>query len=64
MYRLVFLLLVSGLSGCGVVTDAATRIAYDIQANVARLAAEEGAVHVIRHATPSLKGQCDGPFKV
>ena len=64
MHRLFLFLIVATLSGCGEFTDAATRIAYDIQANVGRLAAEEGASYIIRHATPSLKSQCDGPFKV
>jgi len=64
MHRLFLFLLIAALSGCGAFTDAATRIAYDIQANVGRLATEEGATHIIRHATPSLKGKCDGPFKV
>ncbi len=52
------------LIGCDAFTDPATRIAYDIEAHVSRLGSEEGARHVIRHATPSKAGECDGPFKV
>lgn len=64
MHRLFLLLFVAVLTGCDVFTDAATRIAYDIEANVDRLATAEGATHVIRHATPSKPGECGGPFKV
>jgi len=43
------------VNGCGAFTDAATRIAYDIEANVDRLAAAEGATlicapRIVRHA--------------
>lgn len=64
MLRLVFPLFAAALGGCGVTTDPATRIAYDIEAKVGQLASEEDATFVIRHQTPSLKGQCDGPYKV
>jgi hypothetical protein len=64
MRRLFLLLFVVAVSGCGVFTDAATRIAYDIEANVGRLAAAKGAIYVIRHATPSKPGECGGPYKV
>jgi hypothetical protein len=64
MRRLFLLLFVVAVSGCGVFTDAATRIAYDIEANVDRLAAAEGAIYVIQHATPSKPGECGGPYKV
>jgi hypothetical protein len=56
--------LVAVLAGCGAFTDAATRIAYDVEAAVPRLGSDEGATHTIRHATPSRAGECAGPFKV
>jgi hypothetical protein len=64
MRRHLLLILFMALSGCGLFTDAATRIAYDIQANVRRLGKKEGSVHIIQHQTPSHRGQCDGPFTV
>jgi hypothetical protein len=56
--------LVAVLAGCGDFTDAATRIAYDLEAGVPRLGSEEGATYTVRHATPSRRGECAGPFKV
>jgi len=60
---IIVLLSLLELEGCGELTDAATRIAYDLKAGVASLGAEEGAVHVVRHA-PARAGECTGPFKV
>jgi hypothetical protein len=56
--------LLAALAGCGAFTDAATRIAYDLEAGVSRLGSEEGATYTVRHATPSRRGECAGPFKV
>jgi len=56
--------LVASLAGCGSFTDAATRMAYDLEAGVSRLGPEEGAAYTVRHATPSRPGECAGPFKV
>lgn len=50
------------LSGC--VTDAATRLAYDIEKGAGRLGKEEGARYSIRHTSPSKSGECDGPYKL
>ena len=50
--------------GCGVFTDPATRIAFDIEAGVGHLSAEEGASYTIRHAEPSKVGECTGPYKI
>lgn len=52
------------VTGCDVVTDAATRLAYDIKAGAGRLGSEEGAVHSIHHQTPSASGHCIGPYKL
>lgn len=58
------LLAVAAAAGCGEFTDAATRIAFDIQANVGRLGAEPGARYSIQHRTPSRADQCTGPYRV
>jgi hypothetical protein len=50
------------LTGC--VTDAATRLAYDIEAGDGRLGKETGARYSIVHKTPSKSGQCVGPYQV
>ena len=60
---LLFVFLVA-LGGCGVFTDPATRIAFDIEAGASRLSAEEGASYTIRHAEPSKSGECTGPYKI
>ena len=60
---LLFVFLVT-LSGCGVFTDPATRIAFDIEAGVGRLSAEEGSSYTIRHTEPSKSGECTGPYKI
>ena len=64
MKRLLSFVCVGALTGCGAFTDAATRLAYDIEASVGRLGAEEGASYTIRHSTPSKPGDCGGPFRV
>jgi hypothetical protein len=58
------LLLLACAAGCNVATDAATRLAYDIEAGVGRLGGKEGAQYTIRHNAPSKSGQCIGPYKV
>lgn len=55
-------LLAASLSGC--VTDPATRLAYDIERSVSRLAQTEGVRHSVEHRTPSKSGQCEGPYSV
>ena len=45
-------------------TDAATRLAYDIEAGSSRLRNDAGATYSIRHKTPSKAGECTGPYKV
>jgi hypothetical protein len=56
--------LLMSVAGCNVVTDAATRLAYDIKDGASRLGARDGAVHSIHHQTPSASGQCTGPYKL
>lgn len=50
------------LTGC--LTDAATRLAYDIKTGAARVGSAAGADYVIEHRTPSRRGQCAGPYTV
>lgn len=50
------------LAGC--LTDAATRLAYDIKAGAARVGAENGANYTVEHRTPSRRGECTGPYTV
>jgi hypothetical protein len=54
----------AALAACGVATDPATRLAADLEAAADRLRTEEGATDSLHHATPSLHGECDGPYKV
>jgi len=51
-------------AGCDVWTDAATRLAYDIEAGAGRLGTQSGAKYSIRHNTPSKAGECTGPYTV
>ena len=62
--RVAIALVVPVLAACGAFTDAATRIAHDIESQSGRLGALEGASLTIRHATPSKSGECTGPYKV
>ncbi len=56
--------MLTAVTGCDVVTDAATRLAYDLKAGAKRLGNQDGAVHSVRHQTPSASGQCTGPYTV
>ncbi|MEO8005936.1 MAG: hypothetical protein ABI771_13565 [Betaproteobacteria bacterium] len=51
-------------AGCGISTDAATRLASDIEAGESRLGREGGARYTIQHRTPSKPGECIGPYVV
>lgn len=62
--RGVLLIVFAAVAGCDAFTDAATRIAYDIEAGEGRLGREIGARYSIRHHTPSKAGQCTGPYTV
>ena len=53
------------VSGCfGDSTDAATRLAYDIESGVERLGGVDGTTYSIEHRTPSQSGECMGPYSV
>jgi hypothetical protein len=60
----LLLLSLAAASGCDIGTDAATRIAYDIEAGAGRLGREDGAKYRIAHPTPSRSGECVGPYTV
>ena len=51
-------------AGCNPFTDAATRLAYDLEAGASRLSRQAGAKTSIRHGTPSKSGECAGPYRV
>lgn len=55
-------LCLAALAGC--FTDAATRLAYDIEDGAGRLGREAGATYSIRHKTPSAPDECTGPYTV
>ena len=61
---LPMLLCLAPVAGCDVWTDAATRLAYDIEAGADHLGGEDGASYSIRHNTPSKAGECVGPYTV
>jgi len=50
------------LSGCW--TDAATRLAYDLEEGAGRLGREAGARYTVVHRVPSRRGECEGPYRV
>ena len=55
----------SVIPGCGdILTDPATRLANDIEANVSHLGTQEGATYSVEHRTPSKAGECEGPYSV
>jgi len=54
----------AAVAGCDIATDAATRLASDIEAGANRLGSEPGAEYSIQHHTPSKSGECVGPYKV
>jgi hypothetical protein len=51
------------MSGCNLLTDAATRLAYDMKAAEGHLGREPGARYSIRH-TPAEASECGGPYTV
>ncbi|MEX0733576.1 MAG: hypothetical protein WD944_12425 [Steroidobacteraceae bacterium] len=54
----------TAVAGCGFGTDAATRLASDIETGANQLGSEDGATYSIHHDTPSKSGECAGPYKV
>lgn len=51
-------------TGCDLFSDAATRLAYDLEAGAGRLGRQAGASTSVRHSMPSKSGDCAGPYKV
>lgn len=51
------------LYGCDAFTDAATRLAYDLEGAARQLKAH-GDRFTLHHKTPSRAGQCSGPYRV
>jgi hypothetical protein len=63
--RRLLLLPVLLLAGCFIEwTDAATRLAYDIEAGAGRVGRANGAKVAIEHRTPSKAGECENSYKV
>jgi hypothetical protein len=60
----VLLGLAGPLAGCDLFTDAATRLAYDIEAAESRLGRASGSRYTLVHRTPSKSGECVGPYTV
>lgn len=58
------LLLLSLLLLTGCFTDAATRIAYDIETAAKRVGHTGNSKFTLAHRTPSKKGECDNRYKV
>jgi hypothetical protein len=50
------------LAGC--LTDAATRLAYDLEAAAGRVGRSDGARYRLEHRVPSKSGECAGPYRV
>jgi hypothetical protein len=59
-----FIGLVFVAGGCDLFTDAATRLAYDLEGAASRLGRAEGSRYTLVHKTPSKSGECVGPYKV
>ena len=51
------------IAACDILTDSATRLAYDIEAGVDDLGHESGATYSIQH-TPAEADECSGSYKV
>ena len=50
------------LTGC--FTDAATRLAYDIETAAGRVGPTDGANYTLVHRVPSKSGECVGPYRI
>lgn len=62
-HRALALAAVCVLSGCGVFTDAATRLAFDIESSARKLKADGDRI-TLHHEMPSRPGECAGPYTV
>lgn len=60
--RFLIPLLIFPLAGC--FTDAATRLASDLESGAARVGPSEGARWTVTHRTPSKHGECEGDYTV
>jgi len=63
-FELVALAGALAAAACGPFTDAATRLAYDIENGSERLGDDDGARYALIHQTPSRPGDCEGSYKV
>jgi hypothetical protein len=50
------------LTGC--FTDAATRLAYDLETAAGRVGPTDGANYTLVHRVPSNSGECVGPYRI
>lgn len=55
--------MLAALAGCEIPTDAATRLAFDLEAAEKNLGDSRGATYTLLHHTPSRTGECVGPYK-
>ena len=55
-------LVVGLLSGCW--TDAATRLAYDLEGGADKVERSDGSRYTVVHRVPSRRGECEGPYRV
>jgi hypothetical protein len=62
--KLLLLFSASMLAGCNYFTDAATRLAYDIEAGAGRIGRADGAKLTVEHRTPSKAGECAGNYTI
>lgn len=58
------LIFLASAAGCDLATDAATRLAYDLESGANRMGRLAGAKVSIQHQTPSKSGECIGPYTV
>lgn len=52
------------LAGCSGFTDAATRLAYDLESGAGQVGPADGARWTVVHRTPSRRGECGGAYTV
>jgi hypothetical protein len=62
-HALCVLMLLAALSGCDVLTDSGTRLAFDIESGAKRLGPEAGATYSIQHR-PADNSECSGTYTV
>ena len=61
---LLLLMFLTAVAGCDIVTDPATRLAFELEVGTGRLGREAGATYSVQHNQPSKSGECIGPYKV